>query len=262
MQLTKDNYFSLEAEREYISCSQYQNFLSCEAKAMAKINGLWIDEPSKELLVGSYVHSWNEGTRKEFIAEHPEMFTKQGTLRAEYQQADTMIAALENDEFCMATLEGEKEVTVAVEMFGIPWKVRFDVYNPGKHRAVDLKTTKSIHEKNWSDKIGAKVSFVETYDYLMRAAVYCEVERLANGRPEGDWLDFYIVAVSKEDPPDKAIIKLTDPKRYQIELENIRQSLTRIKLVKSGILEPIRCEHCNYCRATKKVDRVIHYSDL
>lgn len=30
MQLTSENYYSLEADREYMSCSQFEDFLSCE----------------------------------------------------------------------------------------------------------------------------------------------------------------------------------------------------------------------------------------
>lgn len=271
MTLTRENYFSLEAEREYLSCSQYLSFSGmggnpgCEAKTMAKISGNWIEEKSKALLVGSYIHSWNEGSqaKKEFIANTPEMFTKAG-LKAEFKQADEMIACLEKDEFCIYMLEGEKEVIFTAEMFGIPWKIRFDNYLPEKHRTSDLKTTKSIREHEWMIMEGknVKASFVEVYSYPLRAAVYCEIERLASGREEMDWLDFYIVAVSKEDPPDKAVISLKGPTRYLEELERIKGSLMRIKLLKQGIGRPIRCERCDYCRSTHVVESVIHYRDL
>lgn len=271
MELTRENYFSLEAEQEYISCSQYLDFVGggllqgCEAKAMAKIRGEWITGQSTALLVGTYVHAWNEGpdAKKEFIANTPEMFTKNG-LRAEFKVADRMIETLENDEMCMYMLQGEKEVIMTAEMFGLKWKVRFDNYISIKRRSSDLKTTKSIHDKEWivKDGINQKVSFLEAYNYPLRAAVYSEVERLAHGCDEMDWPDFYIVAVSKEDPPDKAVINLKDPNRYLEELEGIESSLMRIKLLKQGILQPIRCEKCDYCRSTKVVEKVIHYTDL
>jgi hypothetical protein len=270
--LTKDNYFSLQAEQEYMSCSQYIGFTGmagqpgCEAKAMAKIRGDWIEEQSKALLVGSYVHSWNEGpqAKREFIANHPEMFKKDGGLLKDYVEADNMIATLEKDEMCMYMLQGEKEVIFTAEMFGLPWKVRFDNYLPEKRRTSDLKTTKSISEHDWMvvDGKNVKASFVEIYNYPMRAAVYSEVERIVSGREEMDWFDFYIVAVSKEDPPDKAVISLKDPARYLEELARIEGSLTRIKLLKQGILQPIRCECCDYCRSTKVVEKVIYYKDL
>ncbi|MCX7771632.1 MAG: PD-(D/E)XK nuclease-like domain-containing protein [Clostridia bacterium] len=270
--LTRDNYFSPCAEKDYVSCSQFLDFFGggllkgCEARAMAKIRGEWIEEQSTALLVGSYVHSWNEGPqeRSRFIAEHPEMFTKQGGLKCEYKQADEMIAALENDEMCMFMLNGQKEIIFTAELFGLKWKVRFDNYLPEKKRSSDLKTTRSISDKDWicEGGINKKVSFVEAYCYPLRAAVYCEVERLAMGRPEGDWIDFYLVAVSKEDPPDKAVISLKDPERYIKELSVIEECTPRLKLLKEGRLEPIRCEQCAYCRSTKQVSKVIHYSDI
>ena len=45
MELTQDNYYSLEASREYVSVSQYKDFVGtlgkqgCEACAMARLRG-------------------------------------------------------------------------------------------------------------------------------------------------------------------------------------------------------------------------------
>jgi hypothetical protein len=270
--LDKYNYFSQQAEQQFMSCSQYLSFIGmggnpgCEAKTMAKIRGEWIEESSTALQVGSYLHSHFEGpqAKKEFIANCPEMFLKGGGLKSEYRQADQMIATLESDEFCMYMLQGESEVIMTAELFGMWWKVRFDKYLPEKRRGADIKTTKSVTEHDWiiRDAKNVKASFVECYEYPLRAAIYSEVERIVTGHEEGDWSDFYIVAVSKEDPPDKAVINMTDPYRYAQELEKVRGSLTRIKLLKQGVLQPIRCERCDYCRSTKKLERVIHYSDL
>ena len=47
MILTNENYFSKEADMEYLSVSQYKNFIgslgkiACEAEAMALLNGVW-----------------------------------------------------------------------------------------------------------------------------------------------------------------------------------------------------------------------------
>ena len=47
MILTSENYFSKDAEKEYLSVSQYKKIagclgrLGCEAKAMAEIRGEW-----------------------------------------------------------------------------------------------------------------------------------------------------------------------------------------------------------------------------
>src|SRR5665648_798980 len=213
LKLNKSNYFSQEASFQYMSNSQYKNFMSCEAMAIAELSGNWIREPSDALLIGSYVHLWQEGRRREFISEHPEMFKKSKELLKKFVDADKMIKTLEGDPFVMYVLEGQKEVILTAQMFGSQWKIMIDSHNLEKRRNLDLKTTWSITDKVWSEENWAKVSFVEKYHYLLQMSIYSEVERIANGREPGDWLDFYIVAVSKEKFPDKAVINTTDPER-------------------------------------------------
>ena len=69
MILTPENYFSPEADREYMSVSQYKSFLKCEAAAYAELTGEWQREEKEAFLVGHYVHAWAEGKLDEFIAE-------------------------------------------------------------------------------------------------------------------------------------------------------------------------------------------------
>lgn len=229
---------------------------------MAVLSGAWIEPPTEAMLVGQYVHAWSEGRRDEFIQAHPEMFTKSGALRANFQQANEMIATLQADPLCMYMLEGQKEVVFTAKFAGAMWRVIVDVYNTERRRIVDLKTTRSIWDATWSERHGGRVSFIEHYDYPLQAALYCEIERRANGRPEGDWFEFYMVAVSKDTVPDKEVIDLRDPERYRKELDSIRGNMGRILLVKAGELEPIRCESCDYCRATKVLRGAVYYADI
>lgn len=261
MMLAKANYHSNEANLHYMSKSLFDSFLSCEAATIGRLAGEWVDEQTNAMLVGSYVHSWCEGKQSEFIAENPCMFTQKRTLRSEFQQADQMIETLKNDPFIMHTLTGEKEVIMTAEIDGIPWKGLFDIYVPGK-RIVDLKTTKSIRELQWSAEHGGKVTFIEQYNYFRQVAIYLEIERINTGRPEGDWLDFYMVAVSKEKCPDKEVINLSDPDRIAVELAGIKAMMPRIKAVKDGRVEPFSCHVCDYCRSTKRITRAIDYREL
>lgn len=263
--LTEQNYHGTEANREYLSNSQYKDFLNCEAMAMAKINGLWVQKQTDECLVGSYVHSWNEGPEAlaNFKANTPEMFSSKGPTKGELKStflfANQMIDALENDPFCMMMLEGKKEVIMTAEMFGAPWKIKIDTYKPGDS-IVDLKTTRSIWDLQWDSFYNCKVSFIEVYRYFTQFAIYTEVERLAAGN--GNRLSSYIVAVSKETPPDKAIIDLSDELRIQAELLAIKNNMPRILQVKSGAAEPHRCGKCPYCRSINRVTDIVSYKDL
>ena len=71
-QLTADNYYSDEANREYLSVSQFKDFvgtygrMGCEEMALAKIRGEYKTEPSNAMMIGSYVDSYYEGTLNEF----------------------------------------------------------------------------------------------------------------------------------------------------------------------------------------------------
>lgn len=69
MILTPENYYSPEANFEYMSVSQFKDFsgtygqVGCEARAMAKLRGEYQEEKTTALLVGSYVDSYFEGPK-------------------------------------------------------------------------------------------------------------------------------------------------------------------------------------------------------
>lgn len=90
-------------------------------------------------------------------------------------------------------------------------------------------------------------------------AVYAEIERQNRGGEE--YLQPHIIAVSKEEIPDKAVI-LMGTEYIQDKLLEVETLLPHLINVKFGKEEPIRCEHCDYCRSTKKIDSIIHYLDL
>jgi hypothetical protein len=263
LELTQENYHSLAANLEYMSRSQYVGFVyECEAKEMAKLADAWVDVPTIAQEVGQYVHSWSAGKQAEFRANYRSMFTKALALRAEYLLANTMIECLQEDPFVMSYLDGEKETIMTAEMYGVTWKVMPNVLSSERRQIIDLVTTRSITEKVWDEVARKKLSFVEAYKYPLKMAIYSEIERLAMGRAPRDWLEFLIVAVSKEKSPDKAIINLTDVARLEVELAQVELAMPRIIRVKAGLEEPIRCERCDYCRSTKVLTAAVHYSEL
>ena len=50
--LTAANYYSTEANQAYFSASQIKSFCSCEARALAEINGEYVRPETTALLVG------------------------------------------------------------------------------------------------------------------------------------------------------------------------------------------------------------------
>lgn len=241
MILNNENYYSNEANKQYMSVSQYKQFRKCEAMAMAEIQGEWKKPKSTALLVGSYVDSWFEGTLAEFRLENPEIFKKDGTLKADYIQADEIIRKLKDDSIFMDYMSGEKQRIFTRELFGVPWKIKIDSLHPDK--IVDLKIMASM------DRVMGK-SFVEHWGYDLQMAVYSYVQ--------GDSLDTYLAVATKQKEMDKEIIHVPEWRREEL-LDEIERFLPHIIDVKSGKLEPERCGVCEYCRATKKIKEPIDF---
>ncbi|MGC6586574.1 PD-(D/E)XK nuclease-like domain-containing protein [Paenibacillus sp. Dod16] len=267
MELNKSNYFSLEADRHYMSNSQFKSFLpsygGCEAQAMAKINGEYERPYNISFEVGHYVHAWNEGTLEEFKANNPNLYASTGKnagqLKKDFQHANKMIEILENDPLVLKALAGQKEVIMTAELFGIPWKVMLDSYQPDTGMFADLKTSKEMGGKFWNTEIGVYENFIYHYGYTIQMAIYAEVEKRVTGRKE--WLLPHMVVVTKQDPPDHEIIYF-DYDVIEQSLHIVGKHIERVKAVKSGNVEPARCEKCDYCRLTKKINRIKHFSEL
>lgn len=246
MILTNDNYYSMEANLEYMSVSQYKDFRSCEARALATLRGEWEKPKTTALLVGSYVDAWFEGTLDEFTADHPEIFKKDGTLKADFVQADSLIAFVQKDTKFMEYMAGEKQVIMTAELFGTPWKIKIDSYHPGE-KIVDGKVMRSM------ERVMGR-SFVEHWGYDLQMAVYAEVVRKVTGMD----LETFLAVVTKQEPPDKDIIHIPQWRRAEV-LAEVEREIPRILDVKYGRLAPQRCGVCDYCRATKMIEEPIDF---
>ena len=276
MTLTRDNYYTPEANREYMSCSQYQDFLTCEAKALAKIEGRWAEKPSEAFLVGNYFHSYFESpeAHQEFCDQNFDKVFKSKVDRktgeviatgkyAPYIKADEMIHVMESDPAMKyyIDLPGENEAILAGKLFGeIPWRIRLDKYFPEKSLIIDYKTCANIQELKYNTERRERETFVEAYGYMMRAAVYCEIERQTSGRDKD--ATFMLLSLSKQDYPDKEMIVLNHRQRYDYELDQIKKRIFHIRDIKEHRAKPKRCGYCDYCRATKRINRAIPYFQL
>ena len=70
LKLTPENYYTKEANMQYVSVSQYKEVngttgkMGCEAYAMAKLRGEVEEVTTTALMVGSYVDAYFEGRGK------------------------------------------------------------------------------------------------------------------------------------------------------------------------------------------------------
>lgn len=236
MTVTQENYYSPEADWQYMSVSQFKAFDACEAAALATLQGDYHPPVTPALLVGSYVDAFFEGTLGEFREAHPEILKRDGSLRAEFVRAAEMIERAHRDALFLEYMSGEKQKIFTAELFGVPWKIKVDSYHPGR-MLVDLKTARSLQ------RIMGR-SLVEHYRYDIQGAVYQAVE--------GHGLPFYLAIVTKEDPPDLEICEIERPELAEA-LDDVRKRLPRVLAVKRGEVEAERCGVCPWCRITKRL---------
>lgn len=261
MLLTNENYFSKEADNEYLSVSQYKNFMgslgkpACEAEAMALLNGEWEREKSTALMVGSYVDAHFEGSLDLFRAQNPSLFKKDGSLKADYIKAEEVINRIERDELFMKYMSGEKQVIMTAEMFGAKWKIKIDSYLEGK-AIVDLKVMRELHKAEYTKDFGY-MDFIQYWGYDLQAAIYQEVVY----RNTGKRLPFFIAAASKEKEPDIELIWIPN-EHLREKLIEVERNTPKILMLKQKETEPIRCGICEYCRHTKVLSSPIHFSEL
>lgn len=245
MEVNKSNYFSLAATSKYWSVSQFKTFNRCEARGLAESMGVYVREESDALLIGSYVDAYFSEELPEFIEEHrSQMFNKRtGELLAKFQHADEIIETVTKQPLMMDYLtDGDKQVVMTAELFGLPWKIKMDVYNG--ERIVDLKVVKDF--ANIYDRGYGWRSWIEFWGYDVQGAVYQKVVELVTGKK----LPFFLAAVTKEKIPDVKVIEI--PQHIlDAALNMVEAKIERFDLIKTGQVEPIRCEECDYCKQTK-----------
>ncbi len=261
MELLAENYYSQEANLEYMSVSQFKDFngtygrVACEFEAVEKMHERWQPKKSTPLLVGSYVDSYFEGSLDQFKNENSEVFTQKGELKSPFKKAEEIIARIERDSYFMKYMSGQKQKIMTGELFGTEWKIKMDSYIPGT-AIVDLKVMSSITELKWVRDLGY-LDFVRYWGYDIQGAVYQKMVEINTGKK----LPFFIAAATKENEPDIRIIQVTQ--NYLDEaLHVVEANLPRILRVKSGEVPPEKCELCDCCRYNRVLTAPISINDL
>lgn len=271
IELTEENYYAKDTSWHYMSVSLFKDFMKCEAAALAKLKDEWQQDDVTPLLVGNYVHSYfeSEEAHHKFIENkgsslmtEPNKKEPYGHLRSEFKTADAMIKTLENEQVFKALYEpGEKEVIVTGDIYGYKWKGKIDSLNLDQLYFCDLKTVDDIHKKHWSSAYNKYDNFIADRGYFMQMAVYIELIRQTFNTE----CQPFIFAISKQDPPDKEAIDFNgdqDVLYMQDAMRMIEENQEHVQRVMSGEEAPTRCNHCEYCRLTKKIELPIHASEI
>ena len=252
MNLTQRNYFSKKANKEFMSVSQFKAFERCQASALAELKGKYKREKTVSLLVGSYIDSYFEGTLDKFKKENPEIFKKDGSLKAEYIQAEAIIERIKKDKLFMKYLSGEKQVIMTGTINGVAVKIKIDSLLPDK--IVDLKIMKDLESQYHPEK--GFVPWFEYWGYDLQGAVYQEVVRQNTGLK----LPFVLAAATKEKTPDIDVI-LLNQQMLDFALEHFSTDVPMYDAIKKGVIEPERCEKCDYCKMTKVLKKPTDSND-
>ena len=263
MQLTQSNYYSPEASASYYSVSQIKQFLDCPDCAMAELRGDWVRPKTTALLVGGFVDAYFSCEMEQFCEANPEIFTKKGDLKSDFVKSMDVIRRIERDELAMMMLCGEKQKIVTGQISGYPFKAKLDVLLSGDQcreiaerfpnmgellfedgAIVDMKIVKDF-EPMYKPEEG-RMHFITYWRYDLQGAVYQELVRLLTGKR----IPFYILAATKQDPPDVRLFRV-DQADMDVQLDSLRRDLPDIDAIKKGKSIPERCDSCAWCRHSR-----------
>lgn len=271
-ELTQENYYQ---DKEYLSYSRMKQFLKCPAHALAVEGGAWTESRDETpLLLGNYVHSYFESqeAHEAFLKENGDKLISKtgktkGQLKKEFLIGDSMIASLKDDPSFNRLYHGsstenvEKEMIVYGEIEGVPFKGKLDSVNLTQGYFADLKTMKSIYDMEWNAdlrrKVPTAVNNILGFGYHSQLAIYRELLK----QMTGDEFRPIIVAVSKEEVPDKEVIRI-DEEWLEEGLEEVKETIKEVWDVIQRKVEPIACGHCDYCRSRKKLNSIVTLNNL
>lgn len=243
--LTEENYYSKQSDIDYMSYSQFKNFLECEAEALAIIKGEYEKPTTPALLQGSYIDAHFSGEEEKFKAENPSIFKKDGTLKSEFEICNLAIETIESDgEFLNEFYKGDAQTIVTGEIAGVPFKGKIDMLYPEK--IVDMKAMSSI-DPVWDESEHRKKPFYSFYRYDIQAAIYQELVFQQTGKR----LPYYLAVVTKEKTPKKVAFQFTQ-EVLDAALSEIKEKAPKFQKIKLGEIEPIECGRCDYYHKNHK----------
>lgn len=272
--VTSKNYYDPHIQMAYMGATQFKAFQKCEAAALATLRGEWAEKKTVALLVGGYVDAYFSGELDQYKEENPEIFSSRYPydLKKDYKVADKIIERMKRDRLYMLLMSGRKQVIRTGFIAGVPFKIKIDVLlNAEQSRQVveqfpetapimgmcdgaivDQKLMANF-DSVWSPGDQARIPFVEYWGYDTQGAIYQEIE--------GNMLPFIINAGTKEDEPNLCAFYISDAD-LAAKLAEVEDQAPHYQAIKEGREEPRRCEHCDYCRATKRLRRIIDYKEV
>lgn len=246
--LTADNYFE---DTHFMSVSSYKLYKKCEKLGLQGFKS----EPSKDMLIGSYVDAFVEGTLEKFKEGHPDIISSRGAtkgeLKAEFKQADEICDFISKDPVFSKFMSGDKQVVMTGEIGGVPFKIKMDSYSKGI-AINDLKVMRTV-----TDRFGNFYDFITPWGYDIQLACYQEIVR----QNTGEQLPCFICAVTKENPINSVIVNIPQ-NILNIALYGVESNVEHFYRIKTGLELPNGCGTCSVCVAERKKTPIISLGDI
>lgn len=272
IKLTEANYYSEEANWQYMSASQFKDFRKCQAAAMAMLRGEWGKKDTLSLRVGSYVDAYFSGELEQYKADHPEMFKKDGQLKAEFAHAHKVAERLERDDLARMLLSGRHQVIKTGRINGVWYKTKSDslltaaqveaickrfpdvreLVPFGGAMIVDLKYMKDFDDI-WDEELHERVNFAEYWGYDIQGAIYQAIDKRS--------APFVIIGATKEAEPNIEAMHIPDDD-LQYSLSEVESLSPEFDAIKRGEKEAVGCGKCAYCRSMKRLTGIKHYKKI
>jgi hypothetical protein len=271
--ITDANYYSKEADNDFMSVHQYLNWHRCPDKEKARQEGRYIPPESGDAKkVGSYIDIALLEPQKldAFVFEnHGEIFKSQTQKArnegippekyAAFAQADLCIERVKNSPMAMELIRrGQTQEILTGEIDGRPWKGRLDLVIPEGDIFLDLKSAADF-EDGWKEiknlqgeTRNVKVPWYVVWDYMFQLAMYQELLRQKYGRLFIPML----LGVTKQKPPDLGAWTF----RRQEKLDAYRGLMLadhlQIWAYKTGAAKAPACgkNSCDWCRGQRTLD--------
>jgi hypothetical protein len=176
-----------------------------------------------------------------------DVFSTENKPYAEIVQALETIERIKKQPLMMKHFKSKHQTIMTGEIAGVPFKIKMDNYKPDEFIA-DCKYMASLRSPNLFEPM------VKYWGYDLQGAVYQEIVYQNTGKR----LPFYLDIATKETPAHLAIAEIN---QYDLDeaLEKVKAFAPRYQAIKSGEIEPTRCDEydCNYCTETHVVTEPI-----
>lgn len=251
MKLDINNYYSIEANKQYISVSQYKNFQKCSKKAMFNL-----EQENEEdkicFLEGKLFETLIAGDIDLFMMQHPELVSSRGAtkgeLKANFKKVVLAANKIKQQKFIMDIIKKcKKQVIMTGNINGIEVKCCADLLDEETGNIYDLKCMANFNE-TWNKENKCYMPWYYYYGYVLQMAVYQEIARQNYGKK----FETHLIAATKEEQPDMDAIHF-DNSLLELELKEFSDNIVYYDKIKKGIEPVIKCNCCDYCKANKVI---------